>query len=187
MSDFADIDSFAREYQPQQAFKPGPEVLPVGLYDCQIIEARLVKGERTSIFRLGLKVLSGPCKDVEIERPTWFKAQRDVDSLGGDMVTLGIAGADQWGRRGKTWSQELIDACSGLIGRRLRIQRKDRPGDRGMFHDCNIVSPITGNPTPPPSLLAPPAGHAAQPAAAPQPQQSAFAGFGQRSMEDIPF
>jgi hypothetical protein len=151
-SEFEDIDNLAGSYAPKRTFLPGPEVLPEGLYDFEITSANLTKGGNPpeTIFRLGVKVLSGGHRGVELERPTWFRRQESLDYLGGDLCTLGLD-ADLWGKRGKPWSQELRDACPKLPGIRFSGQIRSGGGEdkNGQpYKNLNILARISGTPMP---------------------------------------
>lgn len=154
--DYSDIDRWQEQFTPQEGFLPGPESLDEGSYDFLIENAELSKTKNGgSIFRLTLKVLSGPRAGMRLERPTWFEKQESVDSLGGDMVTLGM-GAN-WGRRGKPLSQELRDTVPQLRGVKFAGTRKNgkvkNPGQPG-FPNLYINARIADvGAMPPPATL----------------------------------
>jgi hypothetical protein len=119
--DFADVDRWQDSYSPQQGGQlPGPEILQPGSYTFEILDAELGKTTKQpeSIFRLQLRVIGGPADGATIVRPTFFRRQESLDYLGGELMTLGLP-ADQWGKRGTSWSQELRDACLSLKGLRF--------------------------------------------------------------------
>jgi hypothetical protein len=157
METYSDIDQWQEHYTPQQgSFEAGPEILPDGqVYDFEITKAELTKSEKKqeTIFKLHVKVISGQYAGVSFARPTWFKAQEALDSLGGDFVLLGLD-ANLWGKRGKSWSAELIQACPLLVGKRFRGERKNgKPKEEGKpgFPNLYIKSQLSANGPPPPS------------------------------------
>lgn len=142
---WADIDKWTESYTPTSGKAPGPEVIPPGDYDLEILSAELVKTPNTgeSIFRLGLRVADGEYKGRRFERVSFFRTQKNTDFLGGEMCVLGLDAAF-WGKRGKLFSQELIDACPKLLGRKFRAAREDaeRADGKGNYPNLFIRSLI---------------------------------------------
>lgn len=143
---FADIDQWGQDVKPQQAFRPGPEALPEGIYHLKVTGAELatVKDDRV-VFRLSLAVVGGPYDGVEIDYTTFLDSQGRLDRLAGDLLTCGLTDVPQWGKRGKPWSQELRDGCGRLAGRKIIGHRKNNTGDNGKtYSNLNIVGASTG-------------------------------------------
>lgn len=159
-NDFSDIDQWQEHYEVNQGdFEPDPSVLPEGTYDFEIVSAKLEKTNKTqeTLFKLGLRVTSGQSAGVTFVRPNFFRSQDNLDRLGGDLVTLGLD-AQAWGKRGKSWSAELLAACPSLVGKRFRGQRKNgKPGADGkVFYNLYIQSLLAANGPPPASAPASP-------------------------------
>jgi hypothetical protein len=145
VSEHDDIDGHARDYKPQTGQLPGPEALADGTHDLEIVEAKLTKTPKTneSIFRLTLRAIGGPSTGALLERATFFRQADSLNWLGGDMMTLGLD-ADQWGKRGRPWSQELIDACPRLRGKRFTGQKVTKDG----YHNLYVRALLHGAPMP---------------------------------------
>lgn len=139
--DFSDLDRWANEYKPEADGRmPGPELLPDSSYEFEIVAATMRKTQKKqdTIFALHLRVRGGAQDGAELERVTWFNRQEDVNRLGGDMVTLGLVDAKDWGKRNKPWSQELRDACPRLKGLRFRGSKTSSEGDKKTFHNLFV-------------------------------------------------
>lgn len=143
MNEYQGIDELQRDYVPRQSSQlPGLDTLPAGAYTFEIFgaELALTREKREPIFRLSLRVVGGACDGQLVERPTFFRRQESVDFLGGDMLTLGLP-ADQWGRRGKTLSNELLTACPQLKG--LRFVGTVVVSDDG-YHNLRVNALVRG-------------------------------------------
>lgn len=154
--DFSEIDKMAGGYNPTTGQLPGAEVLPEGSYEAEIIRSELVKTPNTQepIYKMVLRILSGPKAGVVFERPTFFRNDRSLDFLGGDFITLGID-ASQWGKRGKSWSQELLAAAPQLkglkvIGKRQdgKVQADGSPGFPNFYLVSKLATSSTKAPAP---------------------------------------
>lgn len=144
-----DIDRWDREYKPEQnTQRAGPELLPDGDYDFQIVSAELTVTPKTEepIFRLTLRVLTpGMYQGQLLERVNFFRTQANVDRLGGDLITLGFD-ADQWTvKAGRPFSKELQKAAPLLRGRCFKGRKQANPSDDGKktYHNlyCNTRLP----------------------------------------------
>jgi hypothetical protein len=56
---------------------------------------------------------------VTLERASLFRQPSNLNYLAGDLITLGCTDAGAWGKRGKSWSEELRAACPRLKGKRF--------------------------------------------------------------------
>jgi len=152
-NDFSDIDRWQKDYRPTPAQRPGPEALPQGAYDFQIVAAELAKvgNPPETIFRLALCVIGGSHDGLVIDRPTFFRRQESLDYLGGDLMSLGVTEASSWGKGDQPISQLLRDACQRVVGLRCRGVRKDGKPQNGKpgFPNLYITGLLADSPMPP--------------------------------------
>lgn len=152
MSEYADIDQWAKSYKPEKSgFDPGPELLEDGTYSFEITGAELTQvgkdQQKETVLKLKLKVLSGTHTGAELTRTTFFRKQRDSDNLGADLLTLGY----QWDGTGA----QLAATCPMLKGLRFQGRKRswDKKDHRGQpngekGHDVEVSSAIRNAPMP---------------------------------------
>jgi hypothetical protein len=177
--DFGALDRMGQDYKPQQSGQlPGADVLQDGAYDFEVVRAELTKTSKSQsiIFKMQLRVLAGSQTGLILERASFPSSQESLDRLGGDLLTLGVLDASQWGKPGHpTISQGLVEAGNKIKGVKFRgaktTRKADKPGEKDS-HNIWINAVIAGHAMPAPSPgfneCAQPAvnGRAPQPAAA---------------------
>jgi hypothetical protein len=161
----ASISDFDKQFAAREPeFRPGPELLPDGVHQFEILSVALRKSSKsgTPIFAMVLRVAAGPIAGTLIERASVLTSQQAIDRLGGDLVTLGLD-ADQWtAANGRPFSGQLVANMGKLPGKRFVAQKKTNPNETDPskpYHNLYINALAAGAPMPttpaPAGFLAP--------------------------------
>jgi hypothetical protein len=139
---FDEISRFDGDFKPEMSFRPGAKLLPDGLVDLEIVEARpdRTQDSRDAILRVSLRVLSGPVSGTVIDHVYFLTKLESCERLGGDLCALGLD-ADQWKPPQRPFSRELGLALPKLAGRRFRAMKETNTTQQGKtFHNIRINS-----------------------------------------------
>lgn len=131
------------------------DTLPDGDYDFEILDAAMDRSFRDQalMLRVLLKVLNGPCQDLEVEHVYWFKSKRNVEFLGGALCTLGFD-ADRWTAvHRRKFSAELPRAVEKLPGIRFRGTKKTNKDNGTSFHNLYINARLGNTAMPEPGPI----------------------------------
>jgi hypothetical protein len=141
MTDFSELDGMQGGYEPQSgsAQMPGPEILPDGPGEFEILAAELTQTpkQRQTVARIQMRVLTGMASSRVFERVTFFNRQDAVNYLGGEMMALGID-SKQWQDTSKTLSQHIAETLATLKGVRLRGSKVTNTNNGQTYHNFYI-------------------------------------------------
>jgi hypothetical protein len=147
------LEQFDQHFKAEGGFRPGPECLPDGEYDCEIISAILerTKNSGEPIVRMSIRVVSGPKAGTVFDRGSLLGKQESADRFGAELVTLGID-ADKWTEAaGRKFTQELPGALDRLAGRKFSAKKStsDQTDKNGRpYQNFNITSLLSGKAMP---------------------------------------
>jgi hypothetical protein len=148
MADFSELDALQNEYEPQTGGQmPGPELVPDGTWEFEIISAELTETPKTNetIGRIQLRVLSGPAAGRVLERATFFRRQEAANYLGGEMMALGVDSA-RWSDKSKPLSQHIEEAFARIRGVRFKGTKVTNTKDGKPYHNLYINSLVQAAP-----------------------------------------
>jgi hypothetical protein len=149
MSDFSDLDALQADYEPLTggAQNPGPEILPDGSWEFEIVSAELTETPKTNetIGRIQLRVLSGPAAGRLLERATFFRRQEAVNYLGGELMSLGVE-TSRWADKSKPLSQHIEEAFVSIRGARFKGTKVTNTVNGKPYHNLSINSLVQAAP-----------------------------------------
>jgi hypothetical protein len=150
MSDFNELDALQAKYEPLKggAQMPGPEILPDGSWEFEIVNAELTETPKThdTIGRLQLRVLSGPATGRMLERATFFNRQEAVNYLGGELMSLGVD-TSRWADKTKPLSKHIEEAFARIRGVRFKGTKVTNTVNGKPYHNLSINSLVQAAPT----------------------------------------
>jgi hypothetical protein len=149
---FEELQSFDESFDPTAgAFRPGLDSLPDGTYHFTALRVGLERTQNTreAIVRWELKVDE---TGGVVEKVNFFKSQQNADSLGGELMTLGIPAHTWTAKEGKRFSEELPPALPKLAGIRFVGTKRSVEREGKKYHNLYIDGrapdlPV-GEPTP---------------------------------------
>jgi hypothetical protein len=157
MADFSELDKLQAGYEPQKPGNqmPGPEVLPDGPGEFEILGAELTETpkQHQTIARLEIKALSGAAAGRIFERPTFFNRQEAVNYLGGELMSLGVD-STRWQDKSKPLSQHIRESLALLKGIRFKGTKATNSSNGQTYHNLYIngrAASTPGQATPAPS------------------------------------
>lgn len=170
LQDFPELAGFDDGFKPQKGLniKPSVDVLQDGEYDFEITDAKLDRAKdanKTLLFVIGLRVISGKLEGKEVQKEHWLKDQRSVDILGGELQVYGLD-ADQWTfENGRKFSEEIVLGIPKLPGVKFQGRKTSKPDQHNpnkiyhnLFVNTRIGAPVASSSTVPPTASkAPPA------------------------------
>jgi hypothetical protein len=149
MADFSELDALQAEYEPLKggAAMPGPEILPDGTWEFEIVNAELTETpkQHQTIGRLQLRVLSGPAAGRMLERATFFNRQEAVNYLGGELMSLGVD-SSRWTDKSKHLSEHIQEAFARIRGARFKGTKVTNTSDGKPYHNLYINSLVQAAP-----------------------------------------
>jgi hypothetical protein len=141
MSDFSELNAMQPGYQPQTSAgqMPGPECLPDGSWEFEIVHAELTQTpkQHQTIGRMQLRVLSGPAAGTVLERTTFFNRQEAVGYLGGEMMALG-ADSSRWQDKSKPLCEHIEEAFARIRGTRFKGTKVTNTSNGKTYHNLYI-------------------------------------------------
>ena len=119
------LEQFDNGFRPTRpGINPGIDTLPDGEYTVVIDKAELTKTKNTGqdLIRWSLSV-EGDMATVGYDDASFLSSQQNVNTLGADLMALGIP-CDQWTpSNGKRFSVELPKALATLRGVRVSVSK----------------------------------------------------------------
>jgi hypothetical protein len=157
MADFNELDRMQDAYEPQTtgAQMPGPEILPDGPGEFEILNAELTVTPKSheAIARMQIRALTGPANGCVFERVIFFRRQESLNFLGGDMLTLGID-SSQWQDKSKPLRQHIAADLALLKGIRFKGTKTTTANNGQTYQNLYInsrSSSVPGQATPAPT------------------------------------
>lgn len=136
-----ELSRFNDGFSPNLGFRPGPEILPDGLVDLQILEAVFDRTFETKelILRLSLRALSGPLAETDFDQTYFMTRSESVARLGGDLKILGFD-TDKWKMPQRPFSVEIEKALPKLGGIRFRVKKETNWSEtnKKFYHNLRI-------------------------------------------------
>jgi hypothetical protein len=157
MADFSDLNRMQDAFEPQTAGvqMPGPEILPDGPGEFEILEAELTQTpkQHQTIARIQIKALTGQAAGRIFERATFFNRQESLNYLGGELLALGCD-IRRWSDKSKPLDKHIAETLATLKGIRFRGSKTTNTSNGQVYSNLFInsrSSTVPGQATPAPA------------------------------------
>ena len=141
------LDQFDSDFTPYLPGRtPGLDSLAdgEGIYEIVDCDLFVTKGTGDTVFKMGVKVLSGPSKGNVAETVRVLRGSDDARRLGSDLLALGFDCQNWTVANGKPFSKmlpEAIQVMAGITFKGAKVSGEGRTGNR--WHALNIYGRTT--------------------------------------------